>query len=118
MISEQHFLKIDLFFPVFYGAALVTSLLMVWEMLGRPFSPAWILAPVAITAVADWTENLVQLAQLARFTNDKPLQASWIQLASLATILKLVFFTLSSMLIGAMVVASVFWRPDNTLCGP
>ena len=108
--AEQRFLELDLVFPFLYGAALATSLLIGWATLGRPFHPAWLLAPVAVTMLADWTENLVQLGQLQHYREGggAALQAGWIPVASTATILKLLFFYGSSLfilvLMGVMVV--------------
>lgn len=93
--AERRFLELDLIFPFLYGVALATSLLMAWASLGRPFNPAWVLAPVVITLLADWTENLVQLGQIKRYiitSNETALQAGWIQVASTATMLKLLLF--------------------------
>jgi len=103
--AEQRFLEVDLAFPFLYGGALAASLLLAWSSLGRPFSPAWIMAPVAITVVADWTENLVQLAQLRRYSagGAHALQASWIRVASAATSLKLLFLGVSSLLLLTLV---------------
>lgn len=92
--SEQCFLKLDLGFPFLYGGALLISLLMAWTMLGKPFHPAWLMAPVVITILADWTENLVQLVQLRAYLESGAagLHVFWIQIASMATVLKLTFF--------------------------
>jgi hypothetical protein len=104
--SEQRFLEVDLVFPFLYGGALAASLLLAWSTLGRPFSPAWIMAPVALTVLADWTENLVQLAQLQRYSagGAHDLQPAWIRVASAATSLKLLFFSASSLLLLTLVV--------------
>ena len=67
LTSEQRFLEMDLVFPFLYGAALATSLLVLWALLGRSFNPGCVLAPVVITLLADWTENLVLLVQLRRY---------------------------------------------------
>jgi len=103
--KEKRFLEADLLFPFFYGGALAASLLLAWGTLGRPFNPAWIMAPVAITVLADWTENLVQLAELRRYSagGAHALQATWIRVASAATTLKLSFFSVSSLLLLALV---------------
>ena len=52
------------------------------------------MAPVAVTVVADWTENLIQLGQLQAFFEHgvNGLQQTWIQVASTATVIKLAFF--------------------------
>jgi hypothetical protein len=86
---EKQFLQLDLAFPLVYGAALAISLWMAWATLGRAFHPAWLIAPVAVGMLADWTENLVQLRQLDRFRNGAALEATWIHAASAATVLKL-----------------------------
>jgi hypothetical protein len=59
--------------------------------LGRPFHPAWIIAPLVVITMADWLENLIQLAQLRHYvsSNEQSVQSLWIQLSSLATIIKL-----------------------------
>ena len=104
-IKQRH-LELDLVFPFFYGAALAISLLMVWAMLGRPFNAGWVLAPVVITLLADWTENLVQLTQLQRYAESgvEGLSENWIRVSSTATFLKLGFFAISSLLIGAILI--------------
>jgi hypothetical protein len=91
---ERRFLKLDLVFPFLYGAALSTSSLRAWATLGRPFRRVWLMAPVAVTVLADWTENLVQLGQLRHYTEggEAGLQPGWIRIASAATILKMLFF--------------------------
>lgn len=88
--SEERFLEMDLVFPFFYGGALAGALLFAWAALGRPFHPAWLVAPVAITVVADWIENLVQIGQLRRYVQSGTagLQSGWIQIASAATMMK------------------------------
>jgi hypothetical protein len=108
--AEERFLELDLVFPFLYGAALAASLLMAWTTLSKPFSPVWLITPVAITLLADWTENLVQLGQLRRYADGgkAALQASWIQIASIATVLKLSFFIGSSLfLIGLVAIVVV-----------
>ena len=115
--AEQHFLEVDLVFPFLYGGALAASLLLAWSTLGRPFSPAWIMAPVALTVLADWTENLVQLAQLRRYCSAQPLQAGWIRVASAATSLKLSFFTASSLFLLTLVVIVLICSARNPAPG-
>jgi len=85
--KEQLFLKLDLAFPLLYGSAYATSLWMAWAALGRRFNPVWILLPVLIVVLADWTENLVLLGQIKRYPVE--LQDGWIQAASIATRVKL-----------------------------
>ena len=104
--AEQRMLEIDLVFPFLYGGAFAASLLLAWAALGRPFNPIWLIAPVAINVLADWTENLVQLSQLHRFESNKiaGLQAGWIQIASAATTVKVVCFCGSYLFVIALAV--------------
>lgn len=77
-----------------------------WLMLGRPVHIGWLLAPVVIVVAADWTENLVLLAQLDAFeTNRDSLSASWIRVASLATTIKLAAVAVCSLL----TIGWAFW---------
>ena len=103
---ERRALEIDLIFPFLYGGALAAALLLAWVALGRPFQPVWLILPVAITVVADWVENLVQLSQLRLFdvSGKDGLQSGWIQIASAATTTKLVFYFSSSLLLIGLVV--------------
>lgn len=108
--TEQYFLKLDLVFPFFYGAALAISLLLTWAILGRPFRPLWIITPVAVLVLADWTENLVQLHQLKKYREhgEAALQPYMIQIASIATCIKLTFFcALTLFLIGLVIIVLV-----------
>jgi hypothetical protein len=104
--SEKCFLKLDLAFPLCYGSAFLTSLLLAWGILGKPFPRAWFIAPVAITVVADWTENLIQLRQLQGFFDHgvNGLQQTWIQVASMATVIKLAFFYGTGLLLLGLIV--------------
>jgi len=90
--AERLFLKLDLVFPLVYGGAFAASLLLAWEALGRPVPPRWLLAPVVLTMLSDWTENLVQLAQIERYLGrgGGALQEGRIRVASLATAVKLI----------------------------
>jgi len=85
-------------------------LLCAWAALDRPFQPAWLLAPVLIGAVADWIENLIQLSQLRIFTASPKagLQPGWIQIASVATSLKVALFFVSYFLVICMVGRMIF----------
>jgi hypothetical protein len=89
--NEKCFLGLDLLFPLLYGSALLASLIVGRALLGRPFGILWVVFPVAIIVVADWIENLVHLSQLKRFVPSdlSTLQPDWIQIASLATAVKL-----------------------------
>jgi hypothetical protein len=98
--SEKMILYLDLAFPLFYGASFLLAYGLLWTPLGRPFSARWMILPVAITVGSDWTENLIHLQQLHRHAvlGAEALQPGWIQLASLATTLKLTFFMVSGLL--------------------
>jgi hypothetical protein len=101
--AERSMLELDLIFPFLYGAAFAGALLCAWLALGRPFQPVWIMAPVIINVVADWTENLIQLCQLKLFTSGAALQPGWIQIASGATMVKIFFFCGSYLFLACLV---------------
>jgi hypothetical protein len=103
-VAEQRFLEADLVFPFFYGGAMLISLLLAWVWLERPFDPTWLVMPVAVTVLADWIENLVQLLQLGHFVRSEPLHGNWIQVASIATTTKCVFLGASTLLILSLCV--------------
>jgi hypothetical protein len=88
-IIEEKFLQWDLFFPVVYGGALAASTLWLLAMIGERRMGRWALLPVAVTVLADWVENTVQLQQLGRYGSGVELQVEAIRLASTATIVKL-----------------------------
>ncbi len=110
LISQQYSLEIDLVFPLLYSAAFATSLLLTWTMLGRPFNPLWIMAPTAVTVLADWTENLAQLHQLKQYRvhGAGALQANLIQIASFATCIKLIFFCALAVFLAGLVALVLF----------
>jgi hypothetical protein len=64
-----------------------------------------LVAPVVITVVADWAENLIHWRQLRMFLGSEPLQSAWIQAASIATSTKLAFFWVTT----AMVLGLAAW---------
>ncbi len=82
---------VDLLFPFVYGGALAVNLWWVWETLGHPFHPAWIVAPLAIIVMADWAENLLQLAQRRHSgsSHEDRIQNLWLEISACATIIKL-----------------------------
>ena len=92
--AERHFLELDLIYPSFYGGIILGAMLVAWSYLGRPFSSTWLVVPVAVTVMSDWTENIIQLRQLEGYLTSEHyvLDNSWIQVASLATTTKLLFF--------------------------
>ncbi|HEY3475236.1 MAG TPA: hypothetical protein VGK56_11545 [Anaerolineales bacterium] len=106
--SERRFLQLDLLFPLFYGGAFLIALLRVWTDLGKPFSRVWLIAPVVIAVLTDWTENLIHLAQLELFVEKgkEGLHSVWIQIASAATTIKIVFFAGTLILLIGLAV----WR--------
>jgi hypothetical protein len=92
--SERRFLLLDLLFPLFYGGAFLLALRSLWRELGEPFSRKLFVAPVILTVFADWTENLIHLAQFRRYVEqgEEALQSGWIQVASAATTIKISLF--------------------------
>ena len=94
LAAEPRFLELDLVFPTLYGTAFAVSLVTASAKLGCPLHVAWVIAPVVVTVIADWVENLVQLDQLRDVT---ALDPKWIRVASTATIVKLLFFSISSL---------------------
>ena len=99
LASERLLLVADLAFPLVYGGAFAMAFVTSWMMLGRPLHIGWLLAPVVIVVAADWTENLVLLAQLDAFeTNRDWLSTGWIRVASLATTIKLAAVAVCSIL--------------------
>jgi len=89
--AEKCSLRLDLVFPLFYGAAFLASLFLAWTSLGSPFHFSWLAAPVGIAVLADWAENSLQLMQLQRFIDEgaSGLQQCCIRMASAATVIKL-----------------------------
>ena len=85
------FLTMDLLFSFVYGGALAGSLWWVWVKVGHPFHPAWIVAPLAMILTAEWTEHLIQLAQLRHYvsSNQGHTHTFWIQISGCATTIKL-----------------------------
>ena len=74
------------------------------------------MAPVIINVVADWTENLIQFRQLRLFTAEGTLQPGWIQIAGIATMLKVSLFCASYLLVVGMVGWMIFnnWPRSTT----
>jgi hypothetical protein len=107
--DERRALELDLAFPLLYGGAIAAATLLAWAALGRPFS-SWLVAPIAITMIADWIENLVQLNQLRLFAVSGALHPGWIHVASAATVTKLWFLVGASLLCFGMVFSTVVCR--------
>ena len=107
LAAETRFLEMDLVYPFAYGGAFFTALLIGWAMLGRPFSPVWLVVPVAVTVVADWVENLTMLSQIRAYTagGAAALDGGRVAFASVATTVKLaglvalVLFTIGLLLL-------------------
>jgi hypothetical protein len=110
--AETRFLELDLIFPFFYAGALACGLLLARAMLGRPFPAAWIGVPVAMVMIADWTENLVQLDQLAGYDAGKALQSGWIRVASTATTVKLLVGGILFLGLAVLVLVALTTRPS------
>lgn len=96
-------------FPLCYGAAFLASLICAWISLGRPFHFYWLLVPVGVTLLADWTENTVQLVQLRRFVEGPvhSLQPGFIKMASAGTMIKLGGFSAMALLLAALLICLV-----------
>lgn len=103
--AERRFLHADMLFPLVYGGAMLASLQAGWQALGQPVPLAMLASPVVATVVADWVENLLHLAQLARFEAGGPVGGRVIRLAAAATSAKLLCFALSALLVVALAVA-------------
>ncbi|ACM21531.1 hypothetical protein Geob_3188 [Geotalea daltonii FRC-32] len=110
---EKCSLRLDLVFPLFYGAAFFASLLLAWAALGSPFHFSWLAAPVGIAVLADWAENSLQLMQLQHFIDEgaSGLQQCYIRIASAATIIKLyaiwVVIVLLLVLVAWMIIRTI-----------
>jgi hypothetical protein len=112
--SQRLFLQLDLFFPLFYGGALAVSLWRVWTVMDEKFSLTWLFAPLVLTMVADWTENLTQLSQLRRFVEvgKTGLQPEWIQIASIATTIKVLLFFVTVVLLIVLAYRNAVHKTD------
>lgn len=90
LAAEQRFLRVDLLFPVIYGGTLATSLS--WLSGRAGYWPAVPIGAVVIGGVADWIENLVQLALLRRYVQigQAGLRPLFVRIASGATLVKLI----------------------------
>lgn len=110
--AEKRFLQLDLAFPLFFGAALAFSLVLAWDLAGRPFNPAWLLAPVLLGVLADWAENLAQLNQIGGYlaSGAEGLRENVVRVASTATVLKWLFFIGAWVVLLSLIVVS-FARP-------
>lgn len=98
--TERTFLKLDLAFPLYYGAVLMIALLVVWEHSRTTWSLALLAVPILITMLADWLENSIQLKQIAVFADPSAdVSSDQINLASRATQVKLGAFGLSTLLV-------------------
>lgn len=104
--AERSFLELDLFFPLVYGASLALGMWIGLTSLALPCHPAWSLVPVAIVILADWVENWVQRSQLEIYleAGADGLQSAWIQIASVATVVKLAITGASLLAIVVMAV--------------
>lgn len=91
--EEEKALRKDLFFPPFYGGALLLSSILAWSrwLAAPPGAPDWLVFGFPLAAIlSDWTENLIQLRELALFQREGRLEHGLIHVASAATSLKLI----------------------------
>ena len=88
--AGEKFFTLGLLLSLIYGGLLAVSLGWVWLEVGRPFHPAWIGAPLAIILTADWTEQLIQVAQLRHYlsSDEVRIQNFWIEVFSCATMIR------------------------------
>ena len=87
--AEKRFLEIrPRFFRFFTERRLLSAYWIAWAATGRTFNPAWILLPVALAVIGDWTENLIQLNQFQPTDGEVNLDAGWIRIANIATMVK------------------------------
>ena len=96
--AARFLLAIDLVFPLVYGAAIAAALVIAWWGFGWKFHPGWLIAPVAVVIVADWTENVLHLSQI----DSASLSASWIGVASIATQVKLIGASILCPVVGVL----------------
>jgi len=89
--AEMRFLRMDLLYPILYCAALALGLFIAWERLGFKISILPLLLIVLFILFSDLTENLIHINQLENVIENESyvLRPLLIQIASLATILKL-----------------------------
>lgn len=92
LAAEIRFLKVDLFYPLAYGGSLIAA--TVWLSRKRRIGvPTWLAsAPATAAVLADWTENAIHLHQIGLYQAGAPPDAVWLQIASVATIIKLAAF--------------------------
>ena len=98
-LAELRFLNLDLLFPLLYGGTLLLGLFLLWKGLERPFPRSWMLTPVLVNLLADWTENLTLRQQLLRFLGNETIQEGWIALAGVATTVKILCFAFTWLLL-------------------
>ena len=86
--------------------ALLASLLWLRAAMGGPFSPVLFVGLVGATVLADWTENLVQLREIAPLLTNPSAEpnARWIAVSSAATRVKLAGSAASWVVVVAMAV--------------
>jgi hypothetical protein len=109
----RRLLKIDLAFPIVYAGSLFASLWCAWNWFGRSFT-GWLVLPFALLAIADWTENTVQLRLLPTEPTTSPdVPGGPLAVASWATRIKLCLFTACLIVvIGAGAVVALKARPQ------
>ena len=108
--AEKRFLELDLFYPFVYCGALLVGLRLVWNRLNQPFDQRLLFIPVTLTAIGDWTENLIHLRQLGHLVMHEPLNPGSIQVASIATITKWAFLGISFSFFLILCICLLFQR--------
>ncbi len=101
--AERLYLKMDLVFPLFYGIVLAGCMALVQRATSCNCPWIALYAPIGVIILADWVENTTQLRLIGKYADPAyTLDASMVQLASCATMLKLAAFGLSVVLIIAL----------------
>ncbi len=113
--AEHTFLTPELLFPLIYGAALAANLSWVWIALGRPFHPAWIVAPLVMFLTADWTEQLFHLAQFRHYlsSDEGRSQNLWLLASGYVMVLKMWLTTGLYVSLGGLIVRMIVTLSDR-----
>lgn len=102
--AERRFLQLDLLFAPLYCSAIAFSLYLAWMKFGDQFSLWWLILPIAIALLADWTENYFQLDLVANYiAADSSVDDNYVRVASTATIAKAWSVSVGTVLLLGMV---------------
>lgn len=87
--AERRLLRLDLGFPLYYGAIALAAFAYALPRLGLDAWCGGIAALVAVVMIADWIENTIQIGQLDRYAKNEALQPERVRIAGVATQIKL-----------------------------